>query len=300
MFLRKQKKRDRVRSRSEKTFAFHIVWGVLRLLVVVAFFGMVYYLTHLPVFTVSTVIVEGGETISHADIEARTQEVLLGNYLGLIPKRFTFLYPHDQIVSVLESVPRIHDVKVVRTARDTLVVSFAEYMPHALACVYEHEDTPCYFITTDGYAFAEAPLLRGGTLVRHMLEGAEEITKTHIIQTDILHALESLIARIETELGFRMTTIVHKKNGDYELLINGGGKILVSNAQDFETAFDNLQTVLNAKEFSHIRPGNFQYIDARFGEKIFVNETLPDAHIDSQTATGTPVGEDTATTSLSE
>ena len=35
---------------------------------------------------------------------------------------------------------------------------------------------------------------------------------------------------------------------------------------------ENLLVVLASPEFSHLNPGNFSYIDLRFGEKVFVNE----------------------------
>jgi len=36
---------------------------------------------------------------------------------------------------------------------------------------------------------------------------------------------------------------------------------------------NNLNVVLTSDEFTDIQPGGFQYIDLRFGNKVFVNET---------------------------
>jgi hypothetical protein len=35
---------------------------------------------------------------------------------------------------------------------------------------------------------------------------------------------------------------------------------------------NNLMAVISSPDFSHLKPGNFQYIDLRYGNKVFVNE----------------------------
>ena len=39
-----------------------------------------------------------------------------------------------------------------------------------------------------------------------------------------------------------------------------------------EQTVANLETVLTAPAFTDLSPGNFSYIDLRFGNKVFVNE----------------------------
>ena len=47
---------------------------------------------------------------------------------------------------------------------------------------------------------------------------------------------------------------------------------------------DNLLTLVGSEEFSHLAPGNFQYLDLRFNTRVFVNEELPN---DTSTPTST-------------
>jgi hypothetical protein len=95
-----------------------------------------------------------------------------------------------------------------------------------------------------------------------------------VIQKELLSDIDTFLARVEHDLGLRITTVTHKKNGDLEFFINGGGSILVSGERDFQITFENLGAVLASKEFKHLKPGNFRYIDVRFENKIFVNEEL--------------------------
>jgi hypothetical protein len=67
-----------------------------------------------------------------------------------------------------------------------------------------------------------------------------------------------------------------EKIGDREatFLVVGGGLLKVTLEQSVTNTLDNLRVLLASEEFQHIRPGNFQYIDLRFGDKMFINEEV--------------------------
>jgi cell division septal protein FtsQ len=248
------------------------VRGVLWIsLAVLLIFGT-WHFTRLPAFTIEEVTIDGGETISHESIRSRVTDELTGTYFLLIPKRFTYLYPQEDIIERVEDIPRVHTVTMSRTSRTALAIFFEEHIPHALWCV--SGTTMCWFINAQGYAFAEAPALHGGTFVRHTIEGLEDIREGTAIEEGLLTAIDLFMERVKDELGFRITSLFHKKNGDIEFEVNGGGLILTSGRRDFKETFENLRSVLSASEFDHLAPGNFRYVDVRFENKVFVNEEL--------------------------
>ncbi len=265
--------RNRIRD-GERSFARQIIRGIFRIVIIFVCIGLTWYVTRLEIFTLHEVHVVGGETISHEDVRIRSMNELVGTYFLIIPKRFSYLYPHDRMIEVLEKIPRIHNVQIHRTERTMLEVTFDEYMPSALWCIYERDEYPCYFINNEGFAFTEAPKLQGGTLIRHNIEDIEEISPGQVMSTPKVEDINAFILRVEKELNFRVTTLTHKKNGDYEFHINGGGMILTASGKDFDATFENLKSVLSSSAFKHIAPGNFQYIDVRFDNKVFVNESL--------------------------
>ena len=273
-FLINKTARGRASSVAPSNFKLQIFWGVFRLLLVLLVGVLVWYVTRLEFFTITTVEVSGGETISHEEIRTRMLDELKGSYFLVIPKRFTYLYPHDRMIEVLEKNQRMHSIVVERATRTTLSVSFMEYIPYALWCKAESDPSPCYFLTRDGYAFTEAPELLGGTLIRHSVEDIEKIEEGTVIDVEELRAIDTFIERAKAELGFRITSLVHTKDKDIQFLINGGGMIFVAKEKDLTTTFDNVKSVLESKEFKHIKPGNFNYIDARFNNKIFVKEEM--------------------------
>ena len=273
-FLVNKTARGRASSVAVPNFKLQIFWGIVRLMLIALLGVLIWYATRLEIFTIVDVAVSGGETISHEEIRTRLLDELKGTYFLIIPKRFTYLYPHDRMIEVLEKNQRMHNIMVDRTSRTSLSVAFDEYIPHALWCRATSESSPCYFMTEDGYAFTEAPLLTGGTLVRHSVEDLGEIVEGTVIDMVELSALDTFIERANTELGFRITSLVHTKDNDVQFLVNGGGMIFAAKGKDFTETFNNVKSVLESKEFKHIKPGNFNYIDARFSNKIFVNEEM--------------------------
>lgn len=257
-----------------KRFWWYCIRGCITLVGVSCILALIYYGTRIQAVQLETILVEGGETVDHEIIRGKVEDLLTGTYLLLIPKRFAFLYPHDRIVEVLSTIPRIHDVTVVRVSPQKLMVRFEEYMPHALLCNSQEGTEPCYFIDTTGYAFEEAPVLLGGTLVRHIQEDLTQIAVGRQIDETALARIDALSQRIETELFFRVREIHYKKNGDIEFYISGGGALYTTADADFDEAFTKIKTILGSKEFGHLEPGNFKYIDVRFDTKIFVNESM--------------------------
>jgi cell division septal protein FtsQ len=245
----------------------------------------VWHVTRLPYFTISTVEVDGGETITHEMVRTKVEEVLAQSYISLIPYRFTFLYPHDAIRDTLYSLSRIKNVSVDRNGA-SLSVAYDEYVPYALWCLSAN-DTECFFIDETGFAFAPGPRLEGGTFVRHMIEGVSELSRTEVFETQEFATLHALLARLHAELALRVTDVTHTKDDDLVLRVHGGGELKLRKDTEYDRAFDNLVSVLTSPEFRHLEPGNFQYIDLRFGNKVFVNETLVDDTLSTSTPTST-------------
>ena len=198
-FFNSKVSKTRSNLKKELTFKKQLFFGVLRLVGIVVFFVFVYHVTRLSAVTLEEVTVAGGETISHDEIRNRVTDELQGTYFLIIPKRFVVLYPHDRIIAVLEKIPRVHNIEIKRTSLTAIDVTFEEYIPHALWCMSLSEDQTCYFMTDDGYAFAPAPRLNGGTLTRHNIEGMTEISEGTVIDPETLHAIDVFIERVEKE-----------------------------------------------------------------------------------------------------
>lgn len=247
-------------------------------LMIIAFFGMliisVWFGTRIQAFTLSEVKVTGGETIPHDEVEKIVRSKLDGAYMKLVPRTFAFTYPEEEIISGIREIKRIKNLKVVRSGGTGLVIEFDEYIPHALWCE-SGEAKDCFFLDDSGYSFSPAPSLSGGSFLRFISVGKGPAEHTQAFATEDYQKIHELVA-LFAQANWFISTIEIDAAGDAFLTVVEGGEFKVSLKQSAKETVDNLLTILNSEKFSHIKPGNFEYIDLRFGSKVFVNEVTID------------------------
>ena len=86
----------------------------------------------------------------------------------------------------------------------------------------------------------------------------------------------------------RTYAVVETRAGDEEYHLAGGGYLIVAPKRGVQETFDNLQSILQSEAFKHMTPGAFDYIDLRFGNRVFLKE-----HIETP-ETAAPSGEGAA------
>ncbi len=257
------------------------IFSVLGLVVASLWYG-----TRVSMLTISEIRVSGGETIPHAVVEKITRETLEGTYLGIIPRQFAWWYPEEEIIKNISQVPRMKDPIVSRESGRVLTITFSEYEPYALWCAERSTDN-CLFIDKTGYAFGAAPKLSGGAFLRYRTLGRDMVVGAVMAERRDIDTMERFVSLVGDNLNFSINQIETDTAGDVFYILSGGGEFKATLRDDAAQVFDNLRTILASKEFSDIRPGNFQYIDLRFGNKVFVNEEV--GGIGSSTATSTNV-----------
>jgi hypothetical protein len=137
----------------------------------------------------------------------------------------------------------------------------------------EKEDENCLFLTADGYAFAPAPKLTGGSFLRFVTSGRPATVGEVVAERSIyenMHILTKLLA----DRQWFIDEIEIDQVGDVFLAVVGGGELKATSSELPQQTAENLAVILASKEFSHLTPGNFQYIDLRYGNKVFVNEEI--------------------------
>lgn len=274
MFGRKHKRVRAHRGNDVSTMWRHIAIGVFVCVMVLVGVTGVWYGTRLPVMSIASVEVTGGDTIPHKVVYTYVTDILDQSYFSLVPHRFAPLAPTEQIAQALQAIPRVKDVSLTRDGA-TLRVAYTEYEPFALWCNGSKESGTCFFLDERGYAFAHAPQLEGATLVRHIDERVSTLDQSQAFETVQFERTHQFLENLVEKLELRVTDVRYTIDGDLEFTVSGGGVIKVSASDSYEIVLDRLSTVLRSDAFDHIEPGNFQYIDLRFGNKVFVNEEKP-------------------------
>lgn len=249
-----------------------VFWGVLVFSAVAIIITAIWYVTRLSSFTLTTITVEGGITINKANVERVANQELEGLYLKLVPKRFAYLYPEEEIVAKVSEVERIKDVAVERVSGTELRVTFDEYLPDTLWCKLT-ADSECLFLDETGFAFGPAPVLSGGSVVRYFATEREtELRVAPFSESDYQTSKD--FSDLLSSIGWFVTKIEINSTADVFYTLAQGGEIKATLTEPAERPFSNLETILRSKEFIHLKPGNFQYLDLRFGTRVFVNEEL--------------------------
>lgn len=284
MLGRKRTKVRKRRSASVLTRQFFV--GFLLFMVLVAVGSVVWYGSRLESLTIVKVNVVGGDTVQHDEIKSLVEHELEGEYYRVIPKRFSWTYPKEKIVSAVESVLKVKEARLTRPDSTTVEVSFIEYNPVALWCLTRESLEGCIFLDDTGYAFSPAPPLRGNAMPRYFnqetpTEGQNPFTYEFMRDT--------LSFTKEVRQNFNFVAHGIEKVGVDEAIfeLHGGGQIKITLREPVKTTLENLRVLLGAPEFAHISPGNFEYIDLRFGDKVFVNEVKGEVDEEINAASGT-------------
>lgn len=239
----------------------------------------IWYGTRLEPVTINQVGVEGGETIAHEEVRLVVEELLQGSYFGLIPKRFTVLYPEMAIWMAVADIDRVKNPRIQRVGT-TLHITIDEYMPFALWC--EEVGDGCYFIDDTGFAFTTAPQLVGSSLYRFVTLAQSPVKGQVMRSPEKLTNMIVFADSLDKDFSFPVLRIELDTVDDAFFILSGGGEVKISLRDVPAVLLENLRLVLETAEFSGFMPHSGQYIDLRFGNKVFVNDTLAEQVIASE------------------
>ncbi|MBP6881144.1 MAG: hypothetical protein KBC35_00775 [Candidatus Pacebacteria bacterium] len=257
--------------------------GVMAISVVALVLTGIWYGTRISSLTITEVEASGGETIDHTEVETLARGVLDGEYVGFVPRRFAWLYPEAEVYTKVSAIERIYNVTLSLESGTKLHITYDEYVPYALWCSSDGEES-CVFVNDDGYAFAHAPKLSGGSFLRFVTTGREAVVGETLAENQILDTSRTLV-RLLADQNWFISHVEIDQVGDVFLNIVGGGELKINTKESPERTIENLLVILASEEFKHLQPGNFQYVDLRFGEKVFVNEELLMADTDTIAST---------------
>lgn len=266
-YRRSKKKRSYIKP--EKVLIIkQIILGVILFSFLALLITGIWYGTRISSLTISMVSVDGSETIPEETVREIVNDNLEGEYWHLIPHRFVWFYPEEKILSQLNQIERIKDVKIESVSGTKLNVAYNEYVPYALWCAKKNDT--CYFIDRKGFAFGEAPSLLGGSLIRYFKTDKEPQLRTRFIDDNFSNTIK--FSELVSEVGWYVNEVEIDSVGDVFYVLGGESELYTTLTTDPYETFSYLETLINAKEFSHLEPGNFNYIDLRFGEKLYVKE----------------------------
>ncbi|MEI6480003.1 MAG: hypothetical protein WCO12_00570 [bacterium] len=239
--------------------------------IVFIFIGLVFFL-RMDRFQIRDVNIEGARIIQESDLRKSVDDTLSGSYVWLIPKSNTFIYNLGTLKSyLLEEFPGIQSITLARDGFNKISLNIEERKPHVLWCPDKDEvDQQCYFIDDTGLLFAEAPSFSGNVyfIFRGKLDKDTPLGARLMSQQDFT-SFEQFISLITKNLHVDIVGVTFKEVGDFDLDLASGTKILFNKTLSYDDMYNNFGSVLKSDQFASSTINSLEYLDMRFGNKIF-------------------------------
>lgn len=226
----------------------------------------IFYFFRIPALQIKDVEITGADKVDKSELHRIAENLSEGNIIYFIPKHFFLLYPKKEIAkSILEKYPEIITAKVVLRGFNKVEIRIVERTPYAFYC-----NSSCFYADDQGFVYKQASSTDEHIIFKDLrvLSNQSSIS-TYPLQTEVFKNVESF-ARNISELNLHIKEIVIEVNSDLSVMTEEG-KIIVSVRGSFSDQYSFLKTALSQKLFLYpdgsIR--NFDYIDLRFGKKIF-------------------------------
>lgn len=241
-----------------------LIFGAVALVLIFAFAGLarIYY------FKIKKVAIEGNSTLGSEELMSKALGAMFGNYFFIFPKDNILLASSGEIEKkFLNDFPRIRTLNISKNLPDSLSIKIEERKPTALLCKDAPPAGGCFFIDEKGFAFEKSPYFSGNIFIKFSDERENNsLEQKQLIQEEQFKGIMALI-NFASDKGVKITDVILKKEGIYNLNVQEGWQIILSERNDFKIAADNLRIVLES-QIKDKRP-QLEYVDLRLANKVF-------------------------------
>lgn len=242
---------------------------VIALLVIIllAFGGVLYQLWQNPM------------RISHVEIFGADQSfakyahmAMEGSHFGIIPRNSIFFYPARAIrAAIMREHPNVAAVSIFRKGFTGLSIKVSERVGIARWCGLAPSpgaDEYCYVFDANGLVFAPADQsaapINSFILYAPLESGAEEPLRAELAGAENLPSTFDFARQLDT-FGSAVTRVVIRDD-EVDQHLESGTRVtyVLGNEQNAFTA------LVSARENINLADGSIDYVDLRFGQKVYV------------------------------
>lgn len=240
----------------------------------------IYYGTRITAFRVSTVLVQGGTTISPIAVRSIVEEVLDDSYFGLVPNRFAYRVPREEIERRLREIPRLSHVRITQPYRTVLSIEFEEYQPSALWC---DDKTACMFIDATGFAFAEAPTSLTGSLYPRVVVASSSPSYAAHLPADVVLGDVLTLRTAFAQYGLSLLETRYIDAYDVWYVFTRGSVVKIRRKETVDVIAKRLEQLFITDEYASLPKVGFKSIDLRFGNRVYVRDNNAPDDVDVET-----------------
>lgn len=242
-----------------------VVFCILFLIILV---GLILFV-RIPAFTISEIQVKGLQSANTQDVINEIDANIGGSYALVLPKKNILFYPKDKIKSdLLNKFSTFADVSIRTIDTNKLEVTIVEKNAISVSCkteqvILDKTFIDCFFIDYNAKAFQPVIGEPDQSLSRYVDFNVNTTsTVLSLITMDQVQKVRSNLSN--KNLITEFIKLVDSKSIEFKIVDNGKIKISLPVADDFISI---LNTALSTKLLAG--DAKFEYIDARFGNKVF-------------------------------
>jgi cell division septal protein FtsQ len=258
-FLQKKKRMQKIR-----------IWAFC-ILILILIFSFFYFMRH-PKILVDNIVIENNVFISSESLSVNISNIIDDYYFYLIPKSNVFFIPRKEIQTILKNEnPALESLEIDVKGFRELNIKIKEYEPQIL--VSDIKDKK-YFVNIEGLVFMEEPLIysyKDLVVLNTDLENIE--IRMQAVEPEFLGNLKNFINSLKN-IDVIVVSIKNVEENIYNLKTQKGFSLRITSSDDLNVSFENLKTVLLNKVIDESDLTATDYIDLRFGNKVFykINE----------------------------
>lgn len=275
MFTKRSLRSEKLIKKKRRKLFIKVVFYVLVFIILIISFSFISKIDSLEIKEVS---ITGNENIRSevlADIFTETTE---GNYVFLFSKKNIFIFPKSKFKNrILNEFLDIKDLSIKRIWLEGVLIEIEERKEHSLFCLTEkHEENiifsnECFFLDEEGFIFSKAPQFLEKKYFRYFKQKDSLFLGEVFMDYKKFSNINNFIEKLSST-GLKPNMFFADELGDFEIYFTGGEKIIFKGDDNYNNVFENLFTLLSENDFDLIKDNgslNFEYIDLRFGNRIF-------------------------------
>ena len=231
------------------------------------------FLLRIDRIQIKDVEISGEQMVSEKDLSVFINNTIQGSYWWVIPKTNYFLYnPQKTEQDILNQFPTIKSVSITRSDFQKLSVVVEERKPHSLWCEENETSDPqdCYFVDDTGFIFSKSPYFSGNVyFIYHGLIDKGEPIGAYVLPQKDFQDFENFLTLVKN-LKLDAVSADMEESKDFDVVLSSGTKILFNSRISYDDIYSNLSSVLKSDQFASTTIDSLDYLDLRFGNKVFL------------------------------
>ncbi len=233
--------------------------------------GSCFWLNH-PFFNVSTYEISPTEFANLEVINEKIEQILSKKTFFLLSNKNIFLIPKAKIrEAIIQSDYAVKDVSLKVSNFDLLEINISEHSAVAKWCGqdFQKERSECYLLNEEGQIFIQEKALDKKKAPKFFSQLEEEnILGYQYLSREIFENVITF-SKYLPEFDIHVKHIEIKNNETFLIKSMEGPILMISYQNSAEETLNNLKTVIETEEINQAQLANLEYIDLRFGNKVY-------------------------------